>query len=138
MEPEPFASSIMLQFSGSDLDPDGLTDLLGIKPSLSAQSGGPVHSPSGDKPGPAKTGYWSIRGEWNDLQSPDQKIHMIMESATPDHEVWRTLAGKYSGRFLCHVSRLPSRQMFRLNSETMAAISDRGLVLDIIFEVPDH
>jgi len=125
---------VTFQLSGDHLEPDEVSAAMGLRPTTSARSGGPVHSALGDKQGPAKTGLWSIRSEWSDNQTLDEKIRRLFADLTPDTATWHNLVREFSGRLLCHVERQSNRQGLRLSAETVTEIADRGLALDVIIE----
>jgi hypothetical protein len=133
MEPA-FFSSVTLQFWGDDLDPEAISKALGAEPTIAAIAGGPLKSDAGDRPGPAKTGTWSLRSSWDESETPDEKINSLFSGMTQDIRSWQNIVAAVSGRLICNVERSASRQSFQLSAPTLAMIAQRGLPITFVIE----
>lgn len=124
-------TKITLRFHGDDLDPQELSNRLGAMPSSAATKGAKLRSASG-RERVSKTGQWQLRVE---AAVPDEEfdrqITQLFDQLTTDHDTWRDLSKRFDGNLFVGLFLGSSNEGVVISSETLSAISARGLELGL-------
>ena len=119
-----------LSFFGDNLDPDEISVLLGASPTSSARMGEAWVTPSDvESKSTARTGRWQREVAPRRPGDLDSQISELLSPLTPDIEVWRGLAAKFSARIFCGLFTEEGNEGFDLRPETLVMIASRGLRL---------
>lgn len=127
-------TSVSLCFYGDDLDPDALTQALGVTPSRSGRKGEVVVSKTG-KSRIVKMGYWRLQSENNLSGDMDTQIAGILAQMTSDVSVWRDLSQRYKGEIFFGWFLTSGNDMADISAQTVQACAARGLAF--CFDVYD-
>src|SRR5690606_24011946 len=92
--------SLLLRFFGDDLDPDAITALLGVPPTIAARKGEPLSNSTVTRP--ARTGMWLLDCERTD-DTPDSQVELLFGDLADDLVVWNKLAEAYLAELKCHL-----------------------------------
>lgn len=124
-------TKVSLRFRGDDLDPEELTSLLGAMPTNAATKGARLQS-TGGRERVANTGYWHLGV---DPTAPgeefDQQLLRLFRELTSDLDTWRYLSERYAGNLFVGFFLGTSNVGVEISSETLSAISVRGLELGL-------
>ncbi|QGY81294.1 DUF4279 domain-containing protein [Sphingorhabdus lacus] len=124
-------TAITLRFRGDDLDPEELTSLLGAIPTNAATKGAPLQS-TGGRERVAKTGHWHLRVDPAEPgEEFDEQLIRLFKQLTPDLDAWRYLSERYVGNLFVGFFLGTSNMGVEISSETLSAISARGLELGL-------
>ncbi|WP_439500117.1 DUF4279 domain-containing protein [Bosea sp. (in: a-proteobacteria)] len=127
---------ISLRFRGDTLDPDAVSAALQVSPTRARRKGETFHTPSGTAI-LARTGLWSVRVEREAPGDLDEKISTLLAGLSGDLAVWKQLCEVLQGDIFCGVF-LTEESGVMLKPETMLAIGQRGLTLDLDIYAPDE
>lgn len=123
-------SCASLGFYGDNLDPDELTGLLGLEPTVGVRKGGIWRTTMGsDKIAP--TGSWRMIAEDCEPADLSGQIDSLLRSVTPDLSVWRQLTERFRGVMFCGLWLKSDNEGLQIAPQTLAALADRGLLLDL-------
>ena len=107
-------SAATLGFYGDDLDPDEITALLGVTPTVGVAKGGSwLTSLGGEKV--AHTGSWRI--EANPCEPEDLNG-------------WLTLTRRFRGVIFCGLWLKTHNEGLELRADVLGLLAERGLLLD--------
>ena len=119
-----------LRFWGEDLDPEAVSRALGLEPDKSYCKGevatwGPFKGRSAD------SGFWAKAVETSEPENLERLINGLFAAATPDLVVWTEIAGRFEGNLFCGLFMNRSNEGLSLSATTLAALSDRGIALQL-------
>ena len=117
-------------FYGDDLDPAELTKRLGAPPTRSFRQGDNLARETGVVR-PARTGAWILEAQAAESDDLGRQIASALGGLTDDLSVWMDLADRYEARVFCGLFMDATNEGLRLKPELLAAISARGLYLDL-------
>jgi len=124
-------TTVTLRFRGDDLVPEQLTSLLGAT-QTSAAIKGELLQTVGGKERVAKTGQWHLR---IDPAEPgeefDEQLIRLFNQLTSDLDTWRYISERYNGNLFVGFFLGSSNEGVEISSETLSAISARGLELGL-------
>lgn len=123
-------SAASLRFFGDDLDPEEVTSLLGAPPTVGARKGGVWHTSRGVEK-VARTGSWRLQGPRREPGDLDAQVTALLAPLTVDLGVWKALAERFKGDIFCGLFLEETNEGLSLTPETLAAIGNRGLTLDL-------
>lgn len=121
---------VSIGFYGDDLDPAELTTRLGAPPTRSFQQGDNLARQTGVVR-PARRGAWILEAQAAESDDLGSQISSALGGLTADLSVWTNLAGRYEARVFCGLFMEATNEGLRLKPETLAAVSARGLYLDL-------
>jgi|JI10StandDraft_1071094.scaffolds.fasta_scaffold18231_3 hypothetical protein len=123
-------SSVLVGFYGDTLDPEGITDLLGCKPTVGVRKGGTWHTSRG-YPKIASVGSWRLKAEECKPADLDGQINHLLDKLTDDLLVWRSLAEQYRAVIFCGLFLHEGNEGVELRPQTLARMGERGLIIDL-------
>ncbi|MBD2090253.1 DUF4279 domain-containing protein [Microcoleus sp. FACHB-1515] len=124
---------VTLRFFGDRLDPNSITEVLGVQPTKSCRKGDIFHGKVRDRI--EKTGKWIYRSdEWKAIHLEDQ-INQLLDRLPENLDVWHELTANFQADLFCGWSVKRSNPGIFFLPETLKRIVDRGLGfgLDIYF-----
>jgi hypothetical protein len=126
--------SVSLRFFGDDLDPDAITTILGIYPTISYRKGDIFRGRKFDRI--QKTGSWRYHTQRCAEISFEEQINNLLDLLPADLEVWRELNSKFAPDLFCGLWLKEWNRSLDLSSQTLMRIAERGLRigLDIYFD----
>ena len=127
-------TSVSLCFYGDDLNPDALTQLLGITPSRSGRKDEFVVRKTGNSH-MVKTGYWRLQSEDSLSGDMDWQLTDLFGRMSDDLRVWRELSLSYNGEIFFGWFLTSSNDMANISAQTIQHCAARGLSLS--FDVYD-
>jgi Domain of unknown function (DUF4279) len=125
--------SVSLRFFGDDLDPDIMTAIMGVCPTISYRKGDIFRRKTHDKI--QKTGSWRYRNQRSGDISLEEQINNLFNLLPADLEIWRDLK-RFDPNLFCGLWLKEWNRSFDLSSEVLMRIAERGLRigLDIYFD----
>lgn len=127
-------SCYSLRFFGDDLNPDFITQVLGIQPTRSCRKSdirrGKVYDII------EKTGSWRHSTKRNSEISLEEQINQLFDKLPTDLDVWRNLTTHFYADLFCGVFFKIWNRGLSFSPQTLGRISERGLLLslDIYFD----
>jgi hypothetical protein len=126
-----------LRFSGDDLDPDEISNRLGMEPHIAVRQGGTHFTPKGS-PIIARTGMWLLKAERRSPGDLDDQILNLLAQLTEDIAIWTDLADRYGGHIFAGLFLDEPNEGMSLSPKTLAALGSRGLALQLdIYHLSD-
>lgn len=129
---------ISLRVAGDDLDPDEVTELLGVESTFAARKGEVVDAPGGARP--QRTGIWLLDlGDSPEWELADG-ISTLLNRMPDDPELWADLADRYEIDLFCGAFLRATNRGFDLPKELIRRMADRQLAfgVDIYCNVPNE
>jgi Domain of unknown function (DUF4279) len=127
--------SVTLRFFGEDLDPDEVTRVLGILPTVSYRKGDIFRGKTYDRI--YTTGSWRLRGERSDVYLEDQ-INTLLDRLPFNLEVWQNLTRRFQSDLFCGLWLKRWNRGLDFTSKTMQRIGERGLALSLDIYADDE
>jgi hypothetical protein len=124
-------SVVALRIFGDDLAPDEITKLLGVSSTASEVKGDKI---VGRKTGHiriARTGSWRLHAADREPEDMDSQIQEILNQATHDLAVWRSIGKRYQVDMFCGIFLGGSNEGMTLSSASLSALGDRGIELGL-------
>lgn len=127
------ATSVSLRFFGDDLDPDQVSEKLGVSPTSARRKGDVMRHD--DLEHVAPTGSWLLSSERQSHNRLEAQIVSLFERLTSDLSVWRELTSKYKADLFCGLWSEAWNRGLELSADVTRAMADRGLALgfDVYF-----
>jgi Domain of unknown function (DUF4279) len=125
--------SVSLRFFGDDLDPDIMTIIMGVRPTISYRKGDIFRGKTYDKI--QKTGSWRYRTQRSGGISLEEQMNNLFNLLPADLEIWHDLK-KFDPDLFCGLWLKEWNRSLDLSSEILMRIAERGLRigLDIYFD----
>ena len=114
-----------LRIFGDDLDPEGVSALLGGLPSRSHRKGDTL---DGDAL-PAATGAWELETALPDSAEIEEHVAELFGKLTTDLDEWATVTAQFAVDIRCELEAGESGEGFDLSPRLAAALAERGVVL---------
>ena len=126
---DPFSMNVprlrlSLRIEGDTLDPDFLTQQLGVTPSFTATKGAP--DARGGRNAPHETGIWTYRLEVPPDTELGDAIGMLLNVLPDDTTLWEELASTFRLQVFVGVFLQADNQSTLLDAEVLAALGRRG------------
>jgi hypothetical protein len=119
--------SIMLRFLGDDLEPDLITELLGVPATLSYRKGDLCCSEG--RPLNRPTGFWLLDCE-RTTDTADNQIQLLLKNDLPiDLTIWRSLTESFIAELRVHLFLARWSRGTILAANTIELLAHRGLRL---------
>jgi Domain of unknown function (DUF4279) len=125
-------SRATLRFFGEDLDPAKLTEILGVKPTDMYEKGQVRISSTGNH-FTYRRGMWRLEAKDKTPGDLEAQIKELLSVLPQDLQIWRQLALQHEIDLFCGLFMEESNEGFSLNSDSLNALSARGISID--FEV---
>lgn len=129
---------ISLRVAGDDLDPDEVTEVMGVEPTFAARKGEMVDVLGGLRKQP--TGLWVLDlGDSPEWELADG-ISTLLDRMPDAPELWADLADRYKIDLFCGAFLRATNRGFELPKELIRRMADRRLVfsVDIYCGAPDE
>ncbi len=141
--PDPFADDewsganvptlrVTLRIRGDTLDPDFVTQLLGVRPTFSAAMG----ASAADDGAELETGLWSYRLDAPEDTELGSALDTLLALFPDDSTMWEELASSFAVDVHCVLSLQSSAQRTELDAAVLAALGRRGLPLTLELLAP--
>lgn len=116
-----------LRISGDDLDPDDITNQLGVRPTLAQKKGDEIVDTGQQRV--ADTGVWLLAGKQSAHGTLEQEITAILDLLTDDLRVWHSLTRRFKVDCFCGVffEQESSGGGFSLSPSLMKALVERNI-----------
>jgi hypothetical protein len=123
-------SAATLGFYGDDLDPEEISALLGVAPTVGVAKGGNwVTSLGAEKV--AHTGSWRISADPCEPEDLNGQIQALLAPLTPDLGVWLALTRRFRGVIFCGLWMNTFNDGLQLSADVLGSLAERGLLLDL-------
>jgi hypothetical protein len=122
-----------LRIRGESLDPEFLTQHLGVAPTFSARRGEASEHPDD---GIAETGVWSYRLEVPPDTELGEVIEMLLSRFPSDSTLWAELAEAYRIDVFCSVFLQTDNQSTMIDASVLERLARLGLALCFDFYAP--
>jgi hypothetical protein len=123
-------TAALLGFYGDDLDPEELSASLGGAPTVAVRKGGIWHTSRGAEK-IASTGSWRVKADDSRPGDLDGQIRALLAPLTRDLAIWRDFSARFGGRIFAGAFLGSGNDWLRLEADTLAALAERGLYLDL-------
>jgi hypothetical protein len=120
---------IELRVTGDDLDPDRITRMLGVNPTLAARKGEAVDVAG--VPVTQPTGIWSYALPASPEWELGDAIDTLLERLPHDPALWESLGGWASAAVVCGLHVHGVDRVAALPPDTLARLSERRLALSL-------
>ena len=119
------ANSVSLRIFGDDLDPEGVSALLGGSPSWAHSKGDAL---DGDAL-PAATGAWVLESALSETAEIEDHVAELFGKLTSDQDEWSTLTNQFAVDVRCELEAGDEGEGFDLSPRLAAALAERGVVI---------
>ncbi len=123
-------SSATIVITGDDLDPDHITELMGVEPTRCWRKGEWRTISNGNQL-PCRTGHWALSADRISPADLNGQIENLMTSVTQNLDIWRSLAGQYSLQIVCGFEMTTWNEGFRLSPNVLTLAAKRGALIDV-------
>ena len=107
--------------------------MLGATPTLARAKGEPM-KPGGEPI--TRTGQWHLSAKRTEPADVDAQVTEILTQLPADPEIWRTLTERYRVDLFCGWFMNESGEGLEISAETLAALGNRGIKLDVCLYPP--
>ncbi len=128
--------SVSLRFFGEDLDPDEVTQVLGITPTGSYRKGDVYRGKRTDIT--RSTGSWRYSIKKRAGVSLEEQINHLLDQLPSDLEVWGRLTEKFKADLFCGLWLKQWNRGLELTPKTLQRMGEKGLILSLdIYAIHD-
>jgi hypothetical protein len=126
-----------LRFKADDLEPDEITDALGVQPDAAQRKEDviPTNGPSGFRV--AKFGMWRMDAITFEPSNLDKQIMNLLNRLTQDIDVWIKLSTKYKADIFCGWFMNETNEGEDISSSTLVELGKRRLSLSLNIYAPE-
>ena len=121
-----------LRIFGDDLEPEGVSALLGGVPTYSHLTGDSI---DGDAL-PAPTGAWVLDSSLPDTAEIEEHVAALFGKLTSDLDEWATLSSRFAVDVRCELEACDPGDGFDLSPRLTASLAERGVVLSFSLGPP--
>lgn len=122
---------VSLRIRGDTLDPDFLTQQLGVAPDFSATKGQEVSRDG--RTSESETGMWVYRADVPPDTDLGDAILKLLDALPDDTVLWEELVDAYQVEVFCGVFLQADNQGATVDADAMSALGRRGLTLSFDF-----
>jgi hypothetical protein len=120
--------SVSLRFFGEDLDPDELTQILGVEPSSAYRKGDIFRGKQYDRI--YEIGSWRLRGKRSEIHLEEQ-INQLLDKLPSDLEVWHGLTSRFQADLFCGLWMKRWNRGLDFEAATLQRMTERGLSIGL-------
>lgn len=120
-----------LRITGDDLIPDEVTRVLGCNPSRAHKKGDVIRNEKLRSERVARFGMWSIQATPCSPGDIDAQVKDLLGKLSSDLAAWRDLTSRFHADLFCGLFLAELNQGLTISADTMAALSSRGIELDL-------
>lgn len=120
---------IELRVTGDDLDPDRITRMFGVNPTISARKGEEIDK--GGVPITQHTGIWSYSLPASPEWELGDAIDTLLERLPHDPALWESLAGWATVAVVCGLFVHDINRVADVPPDTLARLAERRLALSL-------
>ena len=124
---------IELRIRGDSLDPDFLTQQLGVPPTSSARMGDPTED---GRTRTHESGEWSYRVAVPPESELGEVLEQLLTVFPTDATLWEELTGTYAADISCDLFLEADFQRTELDASVLGALARRGLPLRLRLHAP--
>lgn len=125
---------VSLRIRGDSLDPDFLTQQLGIPPTSSARMG---EAPDDGRTRAHATGDWTYRLPVPPETELGEVLEQLLTLFPADVTLWEELTSTYAVDVCCELYLEADLQRTMLDASVLGALGRRGLALRMLLHAPD-
>lgn len=122
-------SAVTLRFRGDDLEPEEISNALGVSPDKGVRKGETWFTPKGF-PAVASTGMWHFRIDREAPGDLDKQIPSLFSLMNTDLDVWTDLSRRFEGHLFVGLMLKYGNEGIGIQPRVLAAIGARGLRID--------
>lgn len=133
---------VALRIRGSALDPDFLTQQLGVQPTTSGREGDGREDPDpldDDSAGPPRgrdTGEWTYRLDVPPDTDLGEVVGLLLAAFPEDAVLWEEITSTYTAEVCCGVYLQGDAQHTTIEADVLGALAKRSLAVRFDFHVP--
>jgi hypothetical protein len=120
---------VALRIRGDSLDPDFLTQQLGVAPSFSARKGEVIARRGREQL--HTTGVWTYRLEVPSATELGDALSRLMDALPEDLTMWEEITTSFSADVFCGAFLEDDNQSTNISPEVLATLGQRGLTLSL-------
>ena len=124
-------SAASLRVFGDDLLPEEVTALLGASPTSFEVKGGQSQPNAGGRTFTARTGGWRLQVARLSPGDLDGQIAELLDQLTTNLIAWRELTARFRVDMFCGLWLIEWNEGISLDPSTLAALGERGILLDL-------
>jgi len=118
-----------LRIGGDSLNPEEITSLLGVEPTLGQTKGQVFIGKTSGKERVAKSGMWSLKSEPQEPGDLDYQILALLETTTDDLSIWKNISKRYSIDILFGLFMESGNEGIEISSRALKALGNRNIEL---------
>jgi hypothetical protein len=123
-------SSVALRFLGGELDPNNITTVLGVEPTIGRAKGTRYRTPIGAER-TSRTGMWHRDAPRSEPANLDEQIAFVLAGATQDLVVWQDLCTRYQAEVYCGLHLHGWNEALDISPASLHLLGERGLRLGL-------
>ena len=124
-------SEASLRFWGDDLDPDEISQLLGVRPTAAGTKGSIKQTLRSGKQFVAKSGYWILDTKSESPADLDKQIFELIGAFKADKRTLRGLVKRFHGNLFTGLFLKLSNEGIHISAKTLTLLGSLGFSLDI-------
>ena len=128
------SSSASLCFYSEDLDPDKISEILGVEASTYFRKG---HRRNANAK-PYKKGAWILRIEGDAPSGPNEHLEKLLNNFSLSENIWEQLRNEYESRISVGIHMSGWNRGFALSPKVLALIKNTGIELDFDIYADDE
>ena len=117
--------NVSLRILGDDLDPEGVSALLGMEPTHGRRKGDAV---DGDAL-PAATGAWILESSLPETAEIEEHVSQLLAPLSGDLDEWGTVTTNFSADMRCDLTLGNGSEAFDLSPRLAQSLAERGIVI---------
>lgn len=119
-----------LRFSGDDLVPEEISELLGASPTESCRKGQELVGKRTGTVRIARTGSWRLSAVRREPEDLEAQVFEILDRLTPTISVWQSLS-RYEPDLFCGIFMASGNDGLPLSAKALLALGQRGIALGL-------
>jgi Domain of unknown function (DUF4279) len=124
-------SEASLRFWGDDLDPDEISQILGVRPTAAGTKGSVRKTLRSGKQVIAKSGYWHHEAKSESPADLDKQLFELIGAFKADKRTLRGLVKRYHGNLFTGLFLKLSNGGIHISAKTLTVLGSLGFSLDV-------